>query len=93
MKTDSSQQLLTDVEAYCQELRPIEELCYVEHRYNEQTVELAKKHEPVYAAVGIQPNYVAEARPGDWETIERLSLLPKVVAIGERWRSPPWRSP
>jgi alkylation response protein AidB-like acyl-CoA dehydrogenase len=44
MKTDSSQQLLTDVEAYCQELRPIEELCYVEHRYNEQTVELAKKY-------------------------------------------------
>ncbi len=44
MKTDSSQQLLTDVEAYCEELRPIEELCYVEHRYNEATVELAKKY-------------------------------------------------
>ncbi|MGD9720999.1 MAG: acyl-CoA dehydrogenase family protein [Pirellulales bacterium] len=44
MKTDSSEQLLADVEAYCQELRPIEELCYVEHRYNEQTVELAKKY-------------------------------------------------
>ena len=36
--------LLADVEAYCQELRPSEELCYVEHRYNEQTVALAKKH-------------------------------------------------
>jgi alkylation response protein AidB-like acyl-CoA dehydrogenase len=44
MKSDSSEQLLADVEAYCQELRPIEELCYVEHRYNEQTVELARKH-------------------------------------------------
>ena len=36
--------LLADVEAYCQELRPIEELCYVEHRYNEQTIPLAKKY-------------------------------------------------
>ncbi len=44
MKTDSREQILADVEAYCQELRPIEELCYVEHRYNEQTVALAKKH-------------------------------------------------
>lgn len=46
-------------------------------------VELAAKHTPVYAAVGIQPNYVAEARPGDWEVIEQLSHKPKVVAIGE----------
>jgi alkylation response protein AidB-like acyl-CoA dehydrogenase len=36
--------ILADVEAYCQELRPIEELCYLEHRYNEQTVALAKKY-------------------------------------------------
>jgi alkylation response protein AidB-like acyl-CoA dehydrogenase len=39
--TDS---LLADVEAFCQELRPVEELCYVEHRHNDQTVALAKKH-------------------------------------------------
>ncbi len=44
MKTDSSEQLLADVDAYCRELRPIEELCYLEHRYNEQTVLLAKKY-------------------------------------------------
>ena len=44
MKTDAAAQILADVEAYCQELRPIEELCYVEHRYNEQTVTLSKKH-------------------------------------------------
>jgi alkylation response protein AidB-like acyl-CoA dehydrogenase len=44
MTPDARDQLLADVEAYCGELRPIEELCYVEHRYNEQTVELAKKH-------------------------------------------------
>lgn len=42
--TSDSQKLLADVDAYCQELRPIEELCYLEHRYNEQTVELGKKY-------------------------------------------------
>ncbi len=44
MSSDSSEKLLADVDAYCRELRPIEELCYVEHRYNEQTVALAKKY-------------------------------------------------
>lgn len=44
MNHEESTRLLADVEAFCQELRPIEELCYVEHRQNEQTVELAKKH-------------------------------------------------
>jgi len=44
MKIDSREQLLADVDAFCQELRPIEELCYVEHRYNEATVKLAKNH-------------------------------------------------
>ena len=44
MKTDASEKLLADVDAYCRELRPIEELCYVEHRYNEQTVTLARKY-------------------------------------------------
>jgi alkylation response protein AidB-like acyl-CoA dehydrogenase len=36
--------LLRDVDAFCQELRPHEELCYVERRYNEQLVPLARKH-------------------------------------------------
>jgi alkylation response protein AidB-like acyl-CoA dehydrogenase len=36
--------LLADVEAYCQELRPIEELCYLEHRYNEVIRNLARKY-------------------------------------------------
>ncbi|MEX0717317.1 MAG: TatD family hydrolase [Planctomycetaceae bacterium] len=46
-------------------------------------VELAARHPRVFAAVGIQPNYAAEAKPGDWEEIERLAGEPKVVAIGE----------
>ena len=48
-----------------------------------QAVEIAAKYPAVYAAVGIQPNYVADAHPGDWETIEGLAAEPKVVAIGE----------
>src|SRR4051812_14065793 len=36
--------LLADVEAFCQELRPAEELCYVEHRFNDQVLPLARKH-------------------------------------------------
>ena len=46
-------------------------------------VQLANTFEGVYAAVGIQPNYVAEAQPDDWATIEQLATEPKVVAIGE----------
>src|SRR5437870_5765101 len=36
--------LLADVEAFCQEIRPVEELCYVEHRFNDQVIPLARKH-------------------------------------------------
>jgi len=36
--------LLADVEAFCQEIRPHEELCYVEHRFNDQVVPLGKQH-------------------------------------------------
>jgi alkylation response protein AidB-like acyl-CoA dehydrogenase len=56
MTNDDRQRLLADVEAFCTELRPHEELCYVEHRQNDQTVPLAKKHDvlamPVPVAYG-----------------------------------------
>lgn len=48
-----------------------------------QAVELAMADELLVAAVGIQPNYVSQAKSGDWELIEELSLHTKVVAIGE----------
>ena len=41
---DKREQLFADVESYCEELRPTEELCYLEHRYNEATISLAKKY-------------------------------------------------
>jgi len=46
-------------------------------------VELAQEFDGVYAAVGIQPNYVAAAQPEDWSAIEELATAPGVVAIGE----------
>jgi len=46
-------------------------------------VELAQGCPSVYAAVAIQPNYVSQAAPGDWEVIQELATQPKVVAIGE----------
>jgi alkylation response protein AidB-like acyl-CoA dehydrogenase len=36
--------VLADVEAFCQEIRPVEELCYVERRHNDTLIPLAKKH-------------------------------------------------
>lgn len=44
MDTDSREALLADVEAFCQEIRPVEDLCYLEHRFNDQAVEIARKH-------------------------------------------------
>lgn len=46
-------------------------------------VDLAAEFDCLHAAVGIQPNYAAEAQPGDWEAIVELSERPGVVAIGE----------
>ena len=39
----SPNSVATDVDAFCRELRPIEELCYVEHRHNDQLVPLARQ--------------------------------------------------
>lgn len=46
-------------------------------------VEIAARYPSVYAVVGIQPNYAAQAGPGDWEAIEQLAGAAKVVGIGE----------
>ena len=48
-----------------------------------RAVELAAQYPELRAVVGIQPNYVQEARPADWETILELSRAPNVVGIGE----------
>jgi TatD DNase family protein len=50
---------------------------------SEATVALANRQPGVFAAVGIQPNHVAEAGPGDWELVAAMATRPKVVAVGE----------
>jgi alkylation response protein AidB-like acyl-CoA dehydrogenase len=44
MVSEASERVLSDVEAFCQEVRPSEELCYAEHRFNDQAIPLARKH-------------------------------------------------
>jgi alkylation response protein AidB-like acyl-CoA dehydrogenase len=44
MTPAEQQKLLADVEAFCEEIRPIEELCYVEHTFNKEVLPLARKH-------------------------------------------------
>lgn len=46
-------------------------------------IELARTYQGVDAAIGIQPNDVAEAGPQDWQSILNLSEDPLVVALGE----------
>lgn len=64
-----------------------------------RSLELSRRFDVLYAAVGVHPNHAALAEPGDWEAIERLALAAdakvdannannandgtKLVAIGE----------
>ncbi|WP_428304560.1 TatD family hydrolase [Lacipirellula sp.] len=55
-------------------------------------IEVAAKYGSVYAAVGLQPNYIAECGLDDWAEIERLATEPRVVAIGETGLDRYWDS-
>jgi TatD DNase family protein len=49
-----------------------------------ESVRIARECPLVVAAVGVQPNHVAEAKEGDWEEIVKLAETePRVAAIGE----------
>jgi TatD DNase family protein len=49
-----------------------------------ESVRIAQTFPIVVAAVGIQPNHVAEVKAGDWEEIARLAETEsRVIAIGE----------
>lgn len=39
-----------------------------------RSLELSRRFDVLYAAVGVHPNHAALAEPGDWEEIERLAL-------------------
>ncbi len=46
-------------------------------------IRIATERTGVWASVGIQPNHVAEAAPGDWDAVVRLAASSRVVALGE----------
>ncbi len=47
------------------------------------SIELAKKYEFIFAAVGVHPHEVATLTPKDYDVIVELAKKDKVVAIGE----------
>jgi TatD DNase family protein len=47
------------------------------------SVELARTHRGVFAAVGVHPNDAAEAGRHDWPLVADLVTRPEVVAVGE----------
>lgn len=55
MQKADQRRLLADVNAFCQELREHEELCYVEHRFNDRLIPLAKKHNLL--GIPVPPEY------------------------------------
>jgi alkylation response protein AidB-like acyl-CoA dehydrogenase len=55
MNPSDQERLFADVETFCQEIRPAEELCYVEHRFNDQVLPLARKHNLL--AMPVPPEY------------------------------------
>jgi TatD DNase family protein len=59
-----------------------------------RNIELATRFPMLRAAVGIQPNHVAEAQPGDWETILQIVKDQVCIAVGETGLDRYWdRSP
>jgi alkylation response protein AidB-like acyl-CoA dehydrogenase len=47
--------LVADVEEFCREIRPIEELCYAERKFNESVVPLARKYDLL--GMNLSPSY------------------------------------
>ncbi len=50
---------------------------------SQRSIELAEKHDMIYAAVGIHPHGASEAGAGYLNDLEKLASHPKVVALGE----------
>ena len=55
----------------------------IDRANSEATVELAKRLDGVWAAVGVHPNETSGASEADWEAIRALVAEPEVVAVGE----------
>ena len=67
------EKLLADVRAFCEEIRPAEELCYVEHRFNDLVLPLARKHDLL--GINVDPAYGGRGA-------DAVSYLNALVRIG-----------
>jgi alkylation response protein AidB-like acyl-CoA dehydrogenase len=43
-RAETAEEILRDVDLFCEEIRPSEELCYLEHRFNDATIQLGREH-------------------------------------------------
>ena len=50
---------------------------------SERCVELAARHASIHATVGVHPNEILQAAPGDWDRVRELATRPRVVGVGE----------
>jgi TatD DNase family protein len=50
---------------------------------SQRALQLAQKHEPVFAAVGLHPNDAVGTEPVDWQPYLELASNPRVIAWGE----------
>jgi alkylation response protein AidB-like acyl-CoA dehydrogenase len=74
-----AERLAADVNAFCEELRPIEELCYAEHRYNAELPKLAKKHNLM--GINVRPEYGGRGAPA-------VPYFKSLVRIGREGTGP-----
>ncbi len=51
--------------------------------HNRKAVELAGKHEDIFAAVGFHPHYAADITKEDFKVLRRLLTATRIVAVGE----------
>ncbi|MFO0842960.1 MAG: TatD family hydrolase [Gemmataceae bacterium] len=50
---------------------------------SERCLELSRRHPGVEATVGIHPNEITQAAPGDWDRVREMAARPGVVGVGE----------
>jgi len=55
----------------------------VDRANSERALELARRHEGVYAAVGVHPHEAKSASDGDLDALEALAGEPEVALVGE----------
>ena len=67
------EKLAADVRAFCEEIRPVEELCYVEHRFNDLVLPSARKHDLL--GINVDPAYGGRGA-------DAVSYLNALVRIG-----------